>query len=198
MCLNETLLDESVTDIQLGGYTLVSRRDRDDGRGGGDIAVFALIGFAEQVIFRMRRADHERSWQTLLTDVGPILCCVWYRPPCPGKVASIRGCEEQFRKLSDEHVATVIIGDLNVHHKRWLRYSSSVSVEGTALLRFCMATGLRQHVKEPTREEYLLDLVISDVNPRLVEVLPAISGRVLFRRDGSGGHYENKLRAFEG
>ena len=30
-------------------------------------------------------------------------------------------------------------------------------------------------MKKPTRDEYLLDLVISDVSPRAVEVLPAIS-----------------------
>ncbi len=68
-----------------------------------------------------------------------------------------------------------MIGDLNVHHTRWLRYSSSVSVEGTSLLRLCQSKGLRQFVTKPTREEHLLDLVISNLEPNAVDVLPTIA-----------------------
>ena len=44
-----------------------------------------------------------------------------------------------------------------------------------ALYRFCIANGLKQHVKHPTREHYLLDLAISDLSPRSIEILHAIS-----------------------
>ena len=48
ICLNETFLDEGVRDDQvwLGGYTLASRRDRQDGRGGGGILCFVADRFA--------------------------------------------------------------------------------------------------------------------------------------------------------
>ena len=50
-----------------------------------------------------------------------------------------------------------------------------MTVEGTSLYRFCIANGLKQHVKHLTREHYLLDLVISDLSPRCIEILHAIS-----------------------
>ena len=162
VCLNETLLEDPEQMIALGGYALVSRRDRDDGRDGGGIALFALHSVALQIVLLEHSKDHERSWHAIHTDIGPVLCCVWYRPPCPGEIDSIRTCEAEWTRLSTNHIATIIIGDLNVHHKRWLKHSSSVSVEGTSLFRFCLAQGLKQHVKQPTRDDDLLDLVISD------------------------------------
>ena len=39
--LNETFLDESVEDVCLEGYELVARRDRQDGRKCGGVAVYA-------------------------------------------------------------------------------------------------------------------------------------------------------------
>ena len=175
VCLNETLLDASVESTGLGGYTLISRRDRDDGRSGGGIALFAADCIAPQMVLLEKSEDHERAWHTIHSDIGPILCGVWYRPPCPGEISSIRSCEDEWRRLTSDHVASIIIGDLNLHHTRWLRYSSSVSVEGTSMFRFCLANGLKQHVKERTRDEHLLDLVISDLEPRNVEVLPKVS-----------------------
>ena len=175
VCLNETLLDESVERIELGGYTLVSRRDRDDGRSGGGIAVFVLDNFAGQVVLREHSVRHERSWHTIHSEIGPVLCCAWYRPPCPGEVESIKGCEEEYCRLADEHIGCIFVGDLNVHHSRWLRHSASVSVEGTTLLRFCQSKGFKQFVKQPTREDHLLDLVIADFDASSVDVLAKIA-----------------------
>ena len=56
---------------------------------------------------------------------------------------------------------------MNVHNLRWLRYSSSNSVEGRALHRFCMEYGFDQYVKQPTRDQHLLDLVLSDMGEAL-------------------------------
>ena len=72
-------------------------------------------------------------------------------------------------------MATILVGDFNVHHRRWLAHSDSVSVEGTARVRFCCARALKQHVRSPTREDYLLDLIISDITHSNVAVLWRIS-----------------------
>ena len=177
ICLNETFLDESTSDNQLwlGGYKLLSRRDRCDGRSGGGICCFVADVFAEQVAVSERSASSERVWHTIHSDIGPLLLGVWYRPPEPGEVASIRECEDEWRRLSTNAVATILAGDVNVHHVRWLRHSSHNSVEGTTLMRFCLDNGLRQWVKRPTREDNLLDLVISDIEPNKVDILPKIS-----------------------
>ncbi len=177
ICLNETLLDDSVTNdqLRLGGYKLASRRDRDDGRTGGGIACFVADALAEQVVLIEHSRDHERSWHTIHSEIGPVLCGVWYRPPDPGEISSIRACEDEWRRLSGDVVATILVGDLNLHHTRWLRHSASVSVEGTTMFRFCKDAGLKQLVKRPTRDNHLLDLVIADIDASFVEILPRIS-----------------------
>ena len=86
VCLNETFLDESVDHIELGCYTLVSRRDLDDGRSGGGIAVFVRHNFAGQVILREHSQTHERSWHTIHSEMGPLFLCVWYRKPNPCEI----------------------------------------------------------------------------------------------------------------
>ena len=108
------------------------------------------------------------------SDVGPVLFGAWYKQPSDGAVASIHACSEEWQRLSVNFVATILVGDLNVHHTRWLRHSNGVSVEGSVLLRFCSENALKQHVKSPTREGYLLDLVISDITPSRAVVQPRI------------------------
>ena len=113
---------------------------------------------------------------TIHLEIGQILFGVWYRPPVRGEVASITACEAEWRRLAIDHVATIMVGDMNVHHARWLRHSCGVSVEGTSLFRFCSANGLKQWVMDPTHKDgHLLDLVISDLHPRSIEVVHAIS-----------------------
>ena len=177
VCVNETFLDESVGDdvVSLGGYKLAARRDRHDGRFGGGIVCFVADAFSTQVILCEHGGEYERSWLTIHSEIGPVLLGVWHRSPCNGEVGSIKACEDEWLRLSTDYVATILVGDLNVHHARWLRHSSGVSVEGTALYRFCTANGLKQWVKRPTRDDYLLDLVISDLQAWKVELLPAIS-----------------------
>ena len=101
---------------------------------------------------------------------------VWYRRPEPGEVASIKSLEPELHKFAPDTVGTIILGDLNVHEPAWLRYSAGSTVEGRELHGFCSERGLQQHVREPTRGDYLLDLVISDVGPLIrTKVVPGIA-----------------------
>ena len=70
--ITETWLKDSIEHISLAGYTLVSRKDRSDGRQGGGIALFALNLVAAQIVHVADSTNHERSWHVLHTDVGPI------------------------------------------------------------------------------------------------------------------------------
>ena len=49
LCLTETWADKGLPSLRIEGYTLISRRDRDDGRLGGGVAVFALEKLAHRV-----------------------------------------------------------------------------------------------------------------------------------------------------
>ena len=79
--------------------------------------------------------DFEKIWYIIHFDIGPVLLGAWYRPPSEGEVASIHACNEEWKRLSGNFVATILVGDLNAHHSRWLLHSNGVSVEGSASLR---------------------------------------------------------------
>ena len=58
VCINDAFLDKSISNgmATLGGYNLVARRDRNDGRNGGGI-----LCFAAEVTFCEDSAEYERS-----------------------------------------------------------------------------------------------------------------------------------------
>ena len=122
-------------ELCLPGYVLISRLDRRDGRKQAGIALFALPEIAACVTLLEHASDisHERSWHAVHGDLGPVLLCIWYRPPCVGETGSIAAFEAEWERLSDGFLGTLIVGDVNVHHTHWLKFSHSVSVEGSCL-----------------------------------------------------------------
>jgi hypothetical protein len=117
----------------------------------------------------------ERLWILVHSDLGPYLVATWYRPPVQGEVESIRSFKEELTELKSLAIGTLIVGDLNIHHKRWLKYSARNSAEGEELHRICLDAGLKQHLQKPTRDKHLLDLVIADIDGLQCKVLPKIA-----------------------
>ena len=105
----------------------------------------------------------ERIWFMIHSDVGPILLGVCYRPPSPGNIEVISTLATELVSLRKDVIGIILVGDFNCHHARWLKFSSGISTEGKALSRFSMNYGLQQIVRGPTRGDYLLDLVLTDL-----------------------------------
>jgi len=105
---------------------------------------------------------------------GPLLFANWYRPPAPNEVDSINSFKLELTKLSENTIGSIVVGDLNVHHVQWLYHSTGVTTEGKLLHKVCLQHGLRQLVKEPTRINNLLDLVLTDLDDVNSVVLPQI------------------------
>ena len=181
LAINESFLDKSIAEVSVSGYRLVSRRDRRDGSHGG-ILLFAMDAVANSVTLLRHSESDERSWHVVHSDAGPYLLCVWYRRPCAGEVASIRRLETEWVALRDGFLGTIIVGDLNLHHTHWLRFSSHVSVEGTTMYKFCRDNGFKQWVRKPTRINHLLDLFLTDFYEVLgIDVLPRIADHHVVR-----------------
>jgi hypothetical protein len=175
VCVSESFLDRSTQQVDLEGYSVISRRDRDDGRRCGGVIVWAKDESAACVTQLLISAVAERIWMVIHTDQGPFLLGVWYRPPDPGEVLSIESLEEEWRQLSSGAMGTILMGDMNVHHLQWLRYSTRNSIEGEALRQFCAQNGMKQLVREPTRGPNLLDLLITDIDGVSCKVAPAVA-----------------------
>ena len=177
VAVTETWLTKKVRHLLLTGYHCVSRLDRRAGQrlDRGGILLYAKDGFEVNVTHIGDCLVDERSWHIVHCDHGPVLLSLWYRPPNDGEVASIRRFEEEFERFSHDSVGSIAIGDFNVRNREWLRFSNRSSAEGRLLEQVCCSHGWKQHVREPTRGPYLLDLVISSFSSGIrCKVVPGI------------------------
>ena len=162
LCINETFLDKATQHVSLEGYELIARQDRDDGQERGGVAVFASTTARLAITPVAVSEQAERIWLTIHANNGPILLGAWYRPPCRGEVASINSFETELQQHLPNHIGAIITGDLNVHSKKWLKFSSGgETIEGSRLKAVCAIAGLKQLVRQPTRQKNLLDLVLA-------------------------------------
>lgn len=176
IALSETFLDSSYGAVTLANYRLISRLDRRTGCNCGGILVFVRWDVADFVVHIGDSDVHERSWHILYSQSGPILFRLWYRPPRYNEVVSITDLDSELQHFGTSAIGTILVGDMNVHHKTWLQFSSTISPEGRALFTAASRHGLTQRVCQPTRGKYLLDLVLTDLDDYAsTQVLPGIS-----------------------
>ena len=164
LALNETWLDPSTPNLVVPNYELVARRDRAGWRPGtlnhGGVALYKLAG-SLTVTHLEDSETAERQWFSVHTDLGPALLGVWYRPP-DAQTQQTETLDGELEKLSSGHFATYLVGDLNVWHKKWLRFSPKNTSEGELLMHICSKYGLVETVRQPTRGDNLLDLVLTN------------------------------------
>ena len=160
--LNETLLDDSVQHPSIPNYELIGRHEHASSRRG--VAAYAHYTIAPDAVLLKKSADTERMWFLLHTQLGPFLLCCWYRRPDRGETSSITSLRSEYHELKGDCVGTVLVGDLNVHHRQWLEFSSENTPEGFALHNFCQDHGFSEFVRAPTRGDYMLDVVLSDLH----------------------------------
>ena len=87
--LNETFLSKAIEHVELEGYHLLARRDR-EGQWRGGVLVLALDEYASRITLVEISNAAERIWALMPFDQGPYLACCWYRPPNPGYVETIK------------------------------------------------------------------------------------------------------------
>ena len=85
ICINETFLDPSTGNIEIEGYVLIGRRDRQDGRKCGGIAVFVRIGLAENMTLVKISVVSERLWFLVHSGFGAISCRNVVSPSSAGR-----------------------------------------------------------------------------------------------------------------
>ena len=92
----------------------------------------------------------------------------------PGEVDTFHGFTKEGLLHAANAVGCVVLGDLYVHHRKWLKYSNRNSLEGQELCAVCKELGLTQPVREP-RGGHLLVLVLSIFLGVKAGVLPLIA-----------------------
>ncbi len=186
--MTEIWLDDSIEKLDIPGYQLVSRRDREktrvSGLNHGGIALYSRVGGILVTHLEDSRVA-ERSWHVIHTDVGGILLCLWYRPP-GADASEITSFDDELTRLSVDTIGALVVGDMNIWQKSWLKHSPTNTADGERLHQVCKAHSLKQLVSEPTRGRNLLDLALSSIPASAsADVLETISDHasVLVRVD---------------
>ena len=124
------------------------------------IVVFVRDAFRDKIVHIADSPIDGRSWHIVHCNFGPVLLCVWYRPPVRGETESIRGFAAEFDLYVQDSVAVLALGDFNVHNGEWLRFSDGTSLEGRELEHVCNEPGLKQQVRSPTRGRHFAGLCV--------------------------------------
>ncbi len=169
LLVQETWWDISVGSVPIPGYSIVSRRDRvnEPKPGYGGIAVYRRNDFENIVPIESSEAA-ERSWCCIHTSSGPYLVGNWYRPD-DAPDAAITSLRHELEKLLPTHCGVILCGDMNIHHRKWLKFSSRGNTRAGELPHdIVLDMGLTECVRKPTRihapsgAANLLDLVLAD------------------------------------
>ena len=130
--------------MSLVGYMVVSRRDRSADTTRGGVLTLARHDFNRLVHIENSEYD-ERSWHYLHIEPETILLGNWYRPGATIHDGYVNLISE-IEKHSTDSTGTILSGDLNIHHARWLRHSNGNSIQGADLKTFCNNLGLQVFV----------------------------------------------------
>ena len=123
--------------------------------------MYANKSIANRVTYMGSSDDAERVWVMLHSNQGPYLIGAWYRAPSRTDDEAIRSLAPELEKHGLHTLGAIVIGDMNVHHERWLGSRTS-SPAGEALRLVCSDRGLKQLVRGPTHEAgNRLDLVLT-------------------------------------
>ena len=171
--LQETWLNGSVEEVTIPNYIVVSRRDRSDHENRGGIITYARLDVCN-IVCVSKSSDAERAWHFLHLDIGTVAICNWYRPGSGG-TPHIASIEKEITEYKEEVIGMIIMGDCNVHHRKWLRFSNANTSDGDLLQRICDEHAIKQCVSTPTRGDYLLDLVLTDLDQCKTEVIAPVA-----------------------
>ena len=109
--------------MQIARFYVVGRLDRFEGpkAGYGGVAVYVRNSVANIGLLSYSKTTL-RMLCFLHLKLGMFFIGNWYRPPDDGGT-SISSLADEMSKLRKDVVGVILAGDMNIHHRMWLRYS---------------------------------------------------------------------------
>ena len=167
LAVTETFLSAEILDSEItsGDYNIF-RVDRNR-RGGG------VMVYVKSVIPAVRRHDLETAcellWVELSSVTSKVLLGVFYRPP-DSPADYLSQLEISLAGIPSSQ-PVVLCGDFNSPGIDWSKTSpSTASKEASLLCDLIQDYSLQQLVVEPTRENNILDLILTNIPERITDV----------------------------
>ena len=98
----------------------------------------------------------------------------WYRLGADDGNA-INSFRNELQEMCASNLGIVVLGDLNIHHIKWLRHSNANTSSGEQMQEICADFDLKQLIREPTRDPYLLNLCFTEIHDAKAQVLLKIA-----------------------
>ena len=151
------LHNDNKHDIMLSGFNEPIRKDRTGRRGGGCI-MYAKQGLMLREENIVGSEDTESVWATLLSGNGPNTTIGQCYVPPNDRELYVK-LHRIYREVCKDNKQCVIIGDFNHRTIDWdIPRAEHADQEFLEAVQDCYLT---QHVREPTRGENILDLILS-------------------------------------
>ena len=159
VAVTETFLDDSVHDSHIipPGYVLF-RKDRNRHGGGVMLLVRGSINVSRCVNYE---TSCELLWVKLSLKPMSVIFGVFYRPPYHS-THDLQALQDSLLSVSDKHSCIIVCGDFNVPNIDWATAAPTLTSPNASLLcNIVMDSFLTQMVTLPTRENNILDLVLT-------------------------------------
>jgi hypothetical protein len=200
VALSETHLDPSIpnSDLYLENYNLF-RLDRN--RLGGGVAIYIKNNFSCKRRLDLEHPRTESIWVELLFNNHKLLISSNYRKPnqnADDVLLFLNNLQDSVDKATDDNsYATILLGDFNDRCKSWHTNHEHSELKNK-LKDLLSLNNLKQLIDDPTREDNLLDLIITDapnyfLNSGVIPSLPnldhdAVFGTLKFAYRNSGSY----------
>ena len=150
-------------EIAIPGYDII-RKDRSGRKGEGCVA-YLREALKATALDELMNDNTESVWCKIRVNDGDIVVGVCYRSPTANEEEKA-SLHQRITEICDCYDQVVVCGDFNYSTIDWELLHADP--EGQQFLDLVMDKFLTQHVKEPTREQNILDLVLSS-HPALVK-----------------------------
>ena len=165
--VSETWLHEGFPDSLLdpeGQYNIV-RWDRTNSRGGG-VAIFTSRRLSSVPVVMEAVDCLELAAVDIIVNRTKCRLINVYRKPSysPDDVQYVQKLVKQLKKLCGVEWSTIIAGDINCPAINWSLLTSPVDGIQNTILDFICDNGFEQIVTEPTRENNILDVLMTNNN----------------------------------
>jgi hypothetical protein len=107
---------------------LVSRNDRSENVNRGGLINYSRDNL-NNISCSMETKNAERVRDLDQRDTGAIAICNWYLLPV-ARLDGIGSFEQELTIINEIVYSVIAVGDLNIHHESWLRFSNGKITRG--------------------------------------------------------------------
>ena len=180
IALTETHLRKEVADaeVYIKGFHLI-RQDRSQERVRGGVAIYLREDFVGEMKIISTGSTGVVEWLAVYLEKKKMVLGCMYRPPSCNQIdfrSALENLEKTLDELGSPSPIVLLCGDLNLPIIKWVEHgnieggSETMKIQAEMLKRFMRRLFLEQMVHVNTRQNNILDLVLTNNQDYIQEI----------------------------